>query len=228
MGGSSLQPHTEQPMSPIHAFPTEDMYSHEFSDSFQHTGRWILDWVLKYFKSKTKALGRRAYDMINGKWKTARLNVARFCGVYVKVICKVQESGTEDKEYFNRALLNYEPKHEMQFTLRHYGRSSSFNRKSKDASNNLNVDIGDDVENKVHEFHRPTGRDKAKGFNKKGLKSSGSSSSTNDEALASLMVFELAMHNERATGMKKEERRTLSLFGDQNEGGGMYARILTT
>ncbi|GJS37121.1 hypothetical protein Tco_0535503, partial [Tanacetum coccineum] len=36
-------------------------------------------------------------------------------------------------------------------------------------------------------------------------RSLGSSSSMNDEALARLTVFELAMHNERAIGMKKEE-----------------------
>ncbi|GKB00902.1 hypothetical protein Tco_0828946 [Tanacetum coccineum] len=40
----------------------------------------------------------------------------------------------------------------------------------------------------------------------KGPRSLGSSSSKNDEAFARLMVSELAMHNERAIGMKKEER----------------------
>ncbi|GJT36023.1 hypothetical protein Tco_0926442 [Tanacetum coccineum] len=35
MGGSSSQPHIEQPMSPIHAFSIEDMYSPEFSNPFQ-------------------------------------------------------------------------------------------------------------------------------------------------------------------------------------------------
>ncbi|GKE14785.1 hypothetical protein Tco_1422362, partial [Tanacetum coccineum] len=38
MRGSSSQPHTEQPMSHIHAFLIEDMYSPEFLDHFQHTG----------------------------------------------------------------------------------------------------------------------------------------------------------------------------------------------
>ncbi|GKB52562.1 retrovirus-related pol polyprotein from transposon TNT 1-94, partial [Tanacetum coccineum] len=35
MGGSSSQRRTNPPMSPIHAFPIEDMCTHEFSDSFQ-------------------------------------------------------------------------------------------------------------------------------------------------------------------------------------------------
>ncbi|GKG25831.1 hypothetical protein Tco_0398977, partial [Tanacetum coccineum] len=59
-------------------------------------------------------------------------------------------------------------------------------------------------EDEVEELRRPMGRDKAKGLKKKELRSSGSSLSTNDEALARLMVFELAMHNERAIGIKKE------------------------
>ncbi|GKG16349.1 hypothetical protein Tco_0358672, partial [Tanacetum coccineum] len=46
----------------------------------------------------------------------------------------------------------------------------------------------------------------AKGSKKKGAGSLGSSSSMNDEALARLMVSELATHNERAIAMKKEER----------------------
>ncbi|GKA16863.1 hypothetical protein Tco_0696700 [Tanacetum coccineum] len=50
------------------------------------------------------------------------------------------------------------------------------------------------------------GNDKGKGLNKKGLRSSGSLSSTNDEALARLMVSEMAMLNESVIGMKKEER----------------------
>ncbi|GJY61195.1 hypothetical protein Tco_0461852 [Tanacetum coccineum] len=50
-------------------------------------------------------------------------------------------------------------------------------------------------------------RDKAKGsIKKKGPRSSGSSS-TNDKALARLMVSERAMHNQRAIKMQKEERK---------------------
>ncbi|GKC59687.1 hypothetical protein Tco_1087285 [Tanacetum coccineum] len=47
--------------------------------------------------------------------------------------------------------------------------------------------------------------DKVKGSKKKGARSSKSSTSMNDEALARLMVSELAMHNERSMSMKKEE-----------------------
>ncbi|GKA84761.1 ALP1-like protein [Tanacetum coccineum] len=85
-------------------------------------------------------------------------------------------------------------------------RSSSFNTESGDASINFNVDAGDVDKDEVWELQRPIGRDKAKGSKKKGAGSSRSSSSMNDEALARLMVSELARHNERATEIKKEER----------------------
>nr|GEY01559.1 hypothetical protein [Tanacetum cinerariifolium] len=45
--------------------------------------------------------------------------------------------------------------------------------------------------------------DKAKGLKKKGAGASRLSASTNDEALARLMVSELAMYNERSMAMKK-------------------------
>ncbi|GJY23083.1 hypothetical protein Tco_0396741 [Tanacetum coccineum] len=58
--------------------------------------------------------------------------------------------------------------------------SSSFNTESGDASINLNVDVGNEEEDKVQELRRPMGRNKAKGLKKK-------------------------VHNEHAIEMKKEE-----------------------
>ncbi|GJZ29012.1 zinc finger BED domain-containing protein RICESLEEPER 2-like protein [Tanacetum coccineum] len=192
--------------------------------------------VLRCMENKTKALGCRTYDMMNGKWKTMRPNVAWFCGVYTNVIRRAHASGARDKDYFAMALLDYEAEHGMSFTLRHCWEvlrkspkwmdtkgpnfatkkqaakryktsgSSSFNTEFGDASINLNVDVDDDKKDEVHELSRPMGRDKAKGLKKKGSRSSGSSSSMNDEALDRLMVFQMAMHNERAMEMKKEER----------------------
>nr|GEZ81317.1 hypothetical protein [Tanacetum cinerariifolium] len=121
---------------------------------------------------------------------------------------KAHESGARDEDYYNRALLDYEAEHGMQFTHLHCWEvlkgspkwmetevpkflsnpqackryktsgSSSFDTEFGDASINLNVDVGDDEEDEV----------------------------MNDEALARLMVSELAMHNEHAIGMKTEER----------------------
>ncbi|GKB45866.1 hypothetical protein Tco_0896619 [Tanacetum coccineum] len=230
MGGSSSQPHTKQPMSLIHAFPTEDMYSPEFSNSFQHIGSfqriaredspvevaapppkskptrgrqkrtipnkdaprqtawkneeeivlckgWIHVsknskkgnaskdagfWteVLQYIESKTKAPGRRTYDMINGKWKMEDLKGSP------------KWMDTEFPKFLSNPQVSKRYK---------TSGSSSFNTESGDASINMNVDIHDDEEDEVQELRRPIGRDKAKGLKKKGPRSSGSSSNTNDE-----------------------------------------------
>ncbi|GJX63381.1 retrovirus-related pol polyprotein from transposon TNT 1-94 [Tanacetum coccineum] len=64
--------------------------------------------------------------------------------------------------------------------------SISFNTESRDSSVNLNVDAKGDEEDEVQEVApRPIGRDKAKKLKKKGVGSSGTSSTMNDEALAS-------------------------------------------
>nr|GEZ73226.1 hypothetical protein [Tanacetum cinerariifolium] len=92
------------------------------------------------------------------------------------------------------------------------------------ATRSLNVRYGEremedgspernDDEDDAQELQRPIGRDKAKGSKKKGARSSRSSSSMNDEALARLMVSELVTHNERAIAMKKEECTTFLEMG---------------
>ncbi|GKB43948.1 hypothetical protein Tco_0888890 [Tanacetum coccineum] len=109
---------------------------------------------------------------------------------------KTQSSGVGDKDYFAKALLDYEAEFGVRLCFVIAGSktsgSSSFNTESRDASINLNADIGDDDEDDVQELLRPIGRDKEKGLKKKWVGSSRSSSSMNDEALARLMVSELA------------------------------------
>ncbi|GJS14970.1 hypothetical protein Tco_0409442 [Tanacetum coccineum] len=122
-------------------------------------------------------------------------NVVRFCGVYANVTRKAQASGAGDEDYYAMALLDYEADHGMTFTLRHCW--EVLRKKS--------LDVGDDGEDAMQELRRrPMDRDKKKGLKKKWPRSSGPSSSMNDEALARLMVSELAMHNKRAIEMKKE------------------------
>ncbi|GKA11138.1 hypothetical protein Tco_0690571 [Tanacetum coccineum] len=94
---------------------------------------------------------------------------------------KAHASGAGDEDYFAMILLDYEAEYEVPFTLRHY-----------------------DEEDEVEELARPMGRDKAKGLKKKGVGSSGSSSSMNDKALTRLMVSELAMHNKRSMAIEEE------------------------
>ncbi|GJR32799.1 hypothetical protein Tco_1109031 [Tanacetum coccineum] len=62
---------------------------------------------------------RRTPDMVNGKWKTVRPNMVRFCRVYNNVMRSLQESGVGDEDYYNRALLDYEAETEVPFKLRH-------------------------------------------------------------------------------------------------------------
>nr|GEV80878.1 hypothetical protein [Tanacetum cinerariifolium] len=194
MGDLLSQPHTEQPTSLIHAFPTEYMYSHEYSDSFQRTGsfqhttredspikvaapppklkstrgrqkRTVQNKDVPRHTARTNkeettlckgwihAPGRRRYDMINGKWKTVRPNVARICRMYANVMHKARDSGAGDEDYLNRVLIDYETRHGMQFALCHCWEtsgSSSFNTESEDVSINLNVDVGDDEEDEVN------------------------------------------------------------------------------
>ncbi|GJW99702.1 putative reverse transcriptase domain-containing protein [Tanacetum coccineum] len=77
--------------------------------------------------------------------------------------------------------------------------SSSFNTESGKASINLNANVGDEEEDEVEEIRRPMGRDKAKDDAIKNESRASGSSSMNDEALARLMVTEMA-------SQEKEER----------------------
>lgn len=83
--------------------------------------------------------------------------------------------------------------------------SSSFCPESRGESINLNDDAGgDDEENEVQEVLRPTGRDKAKALKEKGVSKSGSSA--NDEALAKMMISEMAHQTERDNELKRKQR----------------------
>ncbi|GJV63533.1 RNA-directed DNA polymerase, eukaryota, reverse transcriptase zinc-binding domain protein [Tanacetum coccineum] len=196
MGILSSQPHTKQPMSPIHAFPIEDVYSPEFSDSFQHTGSFQET-------AREDSPVEVATPPPNSKSKLTRGRQKRMYMESKKKLY-VGEREMEDGapkcgsvcEVYGNVMRRVLGKVAARDT-RHYG-SSSFNTEFGEASINLNVDVGDDEEDEVQEIRRPSGKDKAKGYmKKKGSRSSGSSS-TNEEALARLMVSELAMHNERA------------------------------
>nr|GEW91298.1 hypothetical protein [Tanacetum cinerariifolium] len=69
---------------------------------------------------------------------------------------------------------------------------SSFNTESGEASINLNTNVGNNDEDEVQEIRRPMGRAKARDDAKKKGSSASGSSSMNDEALARLMVTEIA------------------------------------
>nr|GEU89813.1 hypothetical protein [Tanacetum cinerariifolium] len=151
-----------------------------------------------------KALDHQTYDTVNGKWKTMRQYMDRFFGVHANVMRMALISGAKDENYFTKALFDYEAEYRVPFTLNHCWEvlrkspkemdsvvlnfkakkrdanryksfdSISFNKNSRDASNNLNVD-GRDEEDKVQEVKQPMGRDIAKGLKKKGAGESGHS-----------------------------------------------------
>ncbi|GJU49655.1 glutathione S-transferase T3-like protein [Tanacetum coccineum] len=139
-------------------------------NSGKEAGFWCT--VLAYMESKTKQYGRRTYDMVNKKWKTVRPAVVRLCGVYGNVMRRAQESGATDEDYFEMALMDYQAEAGTTFKYHHCWEILKNSLKWMDKA-----------------------RDVAK---KKGSRASGSSSA-NDEALARLMVTEMA-------SQEKEER----------------------
>ncbi|GKE18848.1 hypothetical protein Tco_1426425 [Tanacetum coccineum] len=100
-------------------------------------------------------------------------------------LSELKESGPPMKITTQGHLLTMKLKPEK-FKLHHLG---DFKR---EASINLNANVGDEEKDEVQEIRRLMGRDKAKdAAKKKGSRASGSSS-MNDEALARLMGTEMA------------------------------------
>ncbi|GJT78376.1 hypothetical protein Tco_1045101 [Tanacetum coccineum] len=188
MGGSSSQPRTDPAMSLINAFPVEDFYTRwvAISKNSKHgnarrkDGFWCE--VLAYIESKTKAYGRRMYDMVCGKWKTVRPAMIRFCGVYSNVMRIAQDSGAGDEDYVQRAMIHYQAETGLPFKFRHCWDVLKDSLKWKEITlPNFNTGSEGD---EVQEIRRPGGRDKARAIGKnKGSKASGSST-MNYDALA--------------------------------------------
>ncbi|GKE29787.1 zinc finger BED domain-containing protein RICESLEEPER 2-like protein [Tanacetum coccineum] len=118
---------------------------------------------------------------------------------------RFQESGASEEDYLNMELLNYEAETGVSFKLLHCWEIligslkwmetevPKFAAKSKEGSSKRHKTFG-------------SSSDKMKGaMKKKGPRASGLSS-MNDEALASLMVSEMATQNECAIEMQKEKR----------------------
>ncbi|GJT38790.1 retrovirus-related pol polyprotein from transposon TNT 1-94 [Tanacetum coccineum] len=218
MGGSSSRRHTEQPLSPIHSFRNKEMYTPQFSeDMYQNIVREeSLVEVTAHLKDVKRGwllFRTRTYPVALHGSMRKKLRCVNDGFTYLKIVPKViqgkrmdfgvraQDSGAGDEDYFNKALLDYE----VEFGKSKTSGSSSFNTESGDASFNLNVDAGDEDENKVQEIPRTMGKNKARGSKKKGVGASGSSVNINDEAFARLMVSELATQTASIIAMKKEE-----------------------
>ncbi|GJY64510.1 RNA-directed DNA polymerase, eukaryota [Tanacetum coccineum] len=229
-------------MSPIYAFPIKDMYTPEFSDSFQQNIGSIKeiareDSPVEVTSLPPKTKRSRLEDAKRGQFKAMmhpdilhgqmrrKLRCLKVGFTYPKTTelvtrrrkldfgVRLQESGATNEDYYARELADYEAKTGTTFKLFHCWKILKGSPKwmqsevSKFAANiNPNVDVGDDEEDEVQEIRRPIGRDKAKDVaKKKGLRAL-RSSSMNDEALARLMVSEMATQNEHAIEMQREER----------------------
>nr|GEV23353.1 hypothetical protein [Tanacetum cinerariifolium] len=114
-----------------------------------------------------------------GKWKTMRPSVIRFSGIYSNVMRMAHESGAEDENYVQKAIIHYGVETKIPFKLRHCWEvlkdrpkwqeialpnfligsggsnghkssgSNSFNTESGEASINLNTNVGNNDEDEV-------------------------------------------------------------------------------
>ncbi|GJZ73540.1 hypothetical protein Tco_0637686 [Tanacetum coccineum] len=85
---------------------------------------------------------------------------------------KTKATGHRTLKWMDSEVPNFEAKKRDAKRYKSSG-SSSFNPDYENASINLNVDDGDDEEDKVQEVERLIGREKTKGFKKKGAGASG-------------------------------------------------------
>nr|GEX42783.1 hypothetical protein [Tanacetum cinerariifolium] len=148
---------------------------------------------------------------------------ASYVMVMTEIPCSTRYFEPNSLKWIDSQVLKFDGKKKDTKRYTTYG-SSSFNTKYGDANININLDVGDNEEDEVQEVERPIGRDKAKGLKKKGAIASGSSATMKDEALASLMVFELAMHHERSMAVKKKER--LDFLTSEGESANLWKQCL--
>ncbi|GKE12748.1 hypothetical protein Tco_1416299 [Tanacetum coccineum] len=197
MGGSSSQPQSSQPRSPINAFLIEELYTPEFSESLQeNTGCWQQP--DPYEATTQTSSKRRRRQPAPAKRGSERGNARKKDGFWVEVMEYIEsktkmkghrtydmESGVRDEDYVQKEMVHYQGS-----SKRHkLSGSSSFNTEFGDASINLNNIVADNDE--VQEIRRLGVRDKARAYAKnKGSKASGSST-MNDDALARLVVNEM-------------------------------------
>ncbi|GJX29827.1 RNA-directed DNA polymerase, eukaryota [Tanacetum coccineum] len=74
---------------------------------------------LCWLKRAKKQEGRRTYDMVVRKWKTVRPTMVRFYRVYGNVMRMAQESGAEDEDYVQRAMIHYQDEIGVPFKFCH-------------------------------------------------------------------------------------------------------------
>ncbi|GJU67846.1 hypothetical protein Tco_1254105 [Tanacetum coccineum] len=172
MCGSSSQRRTYPPMSPIHAFPIDDMYTPEFSGSFQQNSNTSsfqeivredspveVATSLPKMKKPTRNRLKRTIQSDDTPRQTTWTNGEEIalCKSWVHVSENssvgnarknvgfwCEESGAFYEDYYARELVDYESRGGSKRNKS--SGSSSFNTESGKASINLNANVGDDEE----------------------------------------------------------------------------------
>nr|GEW72180.1 hypothetical protein [Tanacetum cinerariifolium] len=205
MGGSSSQPRTYPPRSPINAFLIKELYTPRFSESLQeNTSYWQApntyeaageQVATSSTKNMKKATHNRQKRMIenndaprNTPWTTEEEVALAKGWLAVYENCKDgnakkkqgfwwEESGAGAEDYVQKAMIHWSGG-----SKRHKSSgSSSFNTESGEASINLNTNVGDNNEDEVQKIRRPEGRDKARAAWRKNKRSKPTRSSTLNE-----------------------------------------------
>ncbi|GJU88525.1 hypothetical protein Tco_1300948 [Tanacetum coccineum] len=219
MGGSSSQPRTDRVRSPINAFPLEELYTPDFSESLQeNTGFWqalnpykvSVEQVVTSPTKKKKATRNR-------QKKTSQSDDAPRQTPWTTeeeiALCKGWLAVSENSKHGNSrkqggfwcehpkrqeiAIPNFNTGSKGGSKRHKSTGSSSFNTESGEASINLNTNVDNTDEDEVQEIQRRKGRYKARAAARKNKGSA--SSSINEDALARLMVTEMG-------AQEKEER----------------------
>ncbi|GJX15683.1 glutathione S-transferase T3-like protein [Tanacetum coccineum] len=140
MGGSSSQPRTDPPLSPINAFSLGDLYTPQLSDSFQeNTGYWqqpnlddsTVEQVATSPTKKKKATRNRQKRVGVPFLKTASVVMRGRNGFLVEVLEYIESktkqedrrtydmSGVGDEHYIQKALIHYQAECGLPFKFRH-------------------------------------------------------------------------------------------------------------
>nr|GEW24328.1 hypothetical protein [Tanacetum cinerariifolium] len=143
MGGSSTQRRTDPPMSSIHSFSIEEMYTPQFSDSVIFKNPIVKNLPLKQSRPHHRRRRSRLEHTKRGRFKTA-MHPVRLRGHMRKKLCCVKVGLT-----FSKIACLF------------------VQQRVWEARINLNTNVGDDDEDEVQEIRRPIGRDKARDAAKK-------------------------------------------------------------
>ncbi|GJR86751.1 hypothetical protein Tco_0210762 [Tanacetum coccineum] len=199
MGGSSSQPRTDPAMSPVNAFPIEELYTPEFSDSFQeNTGYWQehnphespTPWTAE--EEIALAKGWLAVSE-NSKHGNARRQAGFWCEV-------LQYMESKTKQYSRRTydMVCEKWKTVRPSVIRFCGIYNNVMRMTQESR------AGDED----YEIRQSRGRDKARVAGKNERSKASGSSTVNEDALARLMVTEMtAQENEQREKFLEIKRR---------------------